>query len=161
MRQRYTATCDSTSYRAELEGIYGVLKMMNELGVHGLRQICDNEEAIRMIDENLTPSQMTSPEADIILACQEMIRTMESKPKLAWVRGHQDGKKKKKYGDLSTDAQVNVDMDDECDKERREGRPLPVRPLKGSGAMLAINNRFITTNYKQNIHEAIMKGEHR
>ena len=26
MRQRHTATCDATSYRAELEGIYGVLK---------------------------------------------------------------------------------------------------------------------------------------
>ena len=114
-----------------------------------------------MVDETLTPNQMTSPEADIILACQEMIKKMESKPKLAWVRGHQDGKKKKKYEDLPTDAQVNIDMDDECDEERRKGKPLQVRPLKGSGAMLAINNRFITTNYKQNIHEAIMKGEHK
>ena len=160
-RQRYTPNKDATSYRAELEGIYTTFRLCKELGACGLSQICDNEEAVNKVKEDLTPKHMTSPEADIILACKEIMKEILPEPELDWIRGHQDKKHKKKYEELPDKAQLNLDMDVECDEEQREGNQLEVTPLKGSGAMLSIDGRYITTNYNNNIQEAIMSKKHK
>ena len=62
---------------------------------------------------------MTSPEADIILACKELIKNMKAKPVLLWERGHQD---KKPYQLLSQRGQLNDDLDKHCGEERIEGK---------------------------------------
>ena len=69
---------------------------------------------------------MTAPEADVILACKKLISEMQTEPRLTWTReqGHQDRKEKKKYEDLKDDAQPNIDMDQECEEELRESKPL-------------------------------------
>ena len=73
MKQRYIATDDATSYRAELEGIHGTLLLAKMLRAYGLKQICDNQEAVNKIKETSTPNDMTAPEADVILACKNLI----------------------------------------------------------------------------------------
>ena len=104
---------------------------------------------------------MTAPEADVILACQKLISEMKTKPDITWTRGHQDTKKKRKYEDLKDDAQLNIDMDNEHEEECTLGDPTPIQPLQGSGAMLSINGRYVTTNYNRNIQEAIMISVHK
>lgn len=36
-----------------------------------MHQTCDNKEAVNQVNNTLTPNDMLSPEADIILACQK------------------------------------------------------------------------------------------
>ena len=157
--QRFSPTQDSTSYRAELEGIYNTLELSNRIEAHGLEQICDNQEAINKVNEPMIPRQMTSPEADIILACKELIKNMKKKPLLIWERGHQD--KKKPYQLLTQRAQLNVDLDKHCGEERTEGKQSPVTPLKGSGAMLAIDGTYVTTKFNHHIQTAATKDRHK
>ena len=135
--------------------------MTRQLKAFGLRQICDNEEVVNKMKEDLTPKYMTAPEADIILACKEIMKDMKPEPRIVWVRGHQDRKTNKTYEELPDDAQLNLDMDDECDYERTQGIKHEVQPLKGSGAMLSINGTYVTTNFNENIQEAVMSRKHK
>ena len=45
-----------------------------------IEQICDNQEAINKVNQSMIPRQMTSPEADIILACKKLIENIKAKP---------------------------------------------------------------------------------
>ena len=50
---------------------------------------------------------------------------------------------------MPDEAQLNIDMDNKCDTGCHKGEQLTARPLKGSGAMLLINGRYITTSYPE------------
>ena len=82
IKQQYVVTSDATFYRAELKGIYATFLMIKHLGADGLRQICDNKEAVNKVKETFTPNHMAAPEEDIILACKEVIYEMQIKPDL-------------------------------------------------------------------------------
>ena len=55
MTQRFEASEDSISYRAELEGIYNTLKIAERIGESGLEQICDDQEAINKVNQPMVP----------------------------------------------------------------------------------------------------------
>ena len=69
-----------TSYRSELEGIKGAMDIINEWDISDIKQTYDNKDSERNVNTPFySPSQMLAPEADIILACQEMKSKMESR----------------------------------------------------------------------------------
>jgi hypothetical protein len=83
-----------TTYRSELEGIYRLLRHIQTLNLHppSIRQWCDNKAAIDNATRGPTnPSQMTRPDADILLAISAL-RHKYSPCKITHrhVYGHQD-----------------------------------------------------------------------
>ena len=51
-------------------------------------------------------------------------------------------------------------MDNKSNTARSKDEPVKTSPLPGSGAMLIIKGKLITTRYKERIHEVIMRPKH-
>ena len=78
---------------------------------------------------------------------------------LRWVKGHQDDNKPD--GKLGCDAKINQAMDLLAKEECKEGHITEMQPYEGSGTMLRIKGKWITTNYREHIIlEAIMSKHH-
>ena len=86
-----------TTYRSELEGIYRSLLHTHELGLQPrhIQQWCDNKAAIdNAARATYTPSQMSQPDADILLAITAIRQKFEtSSITQQHVYGHQDSRK--------------------------------------------------------------------
>jgi hypothetical protein len=87
-----------SSYRAELEGTFRLLKHIEYLGLSPdeVKHWCDNEGAVSATntDRFHTPSDMLAPDADIILAILEHKRTSHFTSKCVHVLSHQDTKQR-------------------------------------------------------------------
>ena len=98
---------------------------------------------------------MLGPQADIVLAYQRHKRKSTCQINLRREKGHKE--KGKKYEDISKAAQLNVDLDLLAEKTRLYHPIVPLIPYPGSGAILTINGKQVTTNYKSCIKNAVME----
>jgi hypothetical protein len=149
-----------TCYRSELHGEYLASKCIAENVTNTIRQVCDNKcavEAIKRINHN--PTRMLDPEADLILAIKHERdkSTRPSEPE--WVKGHTD--KTTPYNKLPHQNQVNIDVDHSSGNERKHGTIVNEEPFDGSGAMLILDGKWVTTAYKMQILNAITEPAHR
>src|SRR5210317_1220063 len=78
---------------------------------------------------------------------------------VTWIPSDQDDNTK--YEDLDEQAQLNVDMDHDANECRRNGPITFPTPYPGTGAMLIIDNQWVTTKYEEQIHEASIRAEHK
>ena len=149
----------ATSYRSELEGQLGALAIMDEVCPTAIVSTCDNKAAIRnIVDGFWNPSQMLSPEADIVLACRHKIRSMANKPISRWIKGHQDSNVP--VTDLPHDVQLNIELDNDAKRSRCHDVARQPTPYIGSGAMLLIDSKWVTTKYELQIQEASIRPIH-
>jgi hypothetical protein len=88
-----------SSYRAELEGTFRLLKHIEYLGMtpEEVTQWCDNEGAVAATNKKAfyTPSEMLAPDADIILAIMHQKKNAMYSSSCNHVLSHQDTKKRK------------------------------------------------------------------
>ena len=88
-----------SSYRAELEGTFRLLKHIEYLGLQPdeIKHWCDNEGAVAATNtaKTHTPSDMLAPDADIILAILDHKRRTQTQSECVYVQAHQDTKKRK------------------------------------------------------------------
>ena len=103
-----------SSYRAELEGTFRLLRHIDWLGLtpEEVRHWCDNKGAIKAnrLPAIQTPTDMLAPDADLILAIMAIKKKISANIKCRYVAGHQDEKKRK------------IKSSKERRKERREKR---------------------------------------
>ena len=88
-----------SSYRAELEGTFRLLRHIDWIGLTPaeVRHWCDNKGAIKAnkLTAVQTPTGMLAPDADFILAIMDIKRKMSANIKCRYVASHQDEKKRK------------------------------------------------------------------
>jgi hypothetical protein len=102
---------------------------------------------------------MLDPEADLILAIKHE-RDKSTRPsEPGWVKGHTD--KTTPYNKLPHQNQVNIDVDHSSGNERKHGTIVNEEPYDGSGAMLILDGKWVTTAYKMQILNAITEPAHR
>jgi len=101
---------------------------------------------------------MLAPEADIILACHHQRQKNNINYTLRWVKGHQDNDKPN--NELDCDVKINQAIDLMAKEECKEGHTTEIQPYEGSGAMLRINGKWITTSCHEHILEAVMSKRH-
>ena len=105
-----------------------------------------------------TPQQMLAPEADIILAIHALRSKSAKQTSISWLCGHQD--KDCRVEDLPPEAQMNIDLDAVANEARLHKPITREQPLPGSGALLIINGKWVTTKYNEQILEALMSEAH-
>jgi hypothetical protein len=150
----------STSYRSELEGIYLLSQTIHRHKPPIHKQACDNEKAIQRVEKTLlNPTRMLDPEADLILAIKYLRHQTKYPSTLKWMKGHTDDNKK--YEDLEYDYQTQIDMDTLAKHSRTHDTVTHQTPYPGSKALLIIDNKWITTEYCEQIQEAITKRKHK
>ena len=111
-----------------------------------IEQTCDNKAAVEGVQNDLySQNQMLAPEADILLACQKRRKESDIDFEIEWVKGHQDDNTKEE--DLTDEARLNIEMDDDAKQKRISGEVVYEKPYEGSGAMLIINNQWVTNKY--------------
>ena len=67
-------------------------------------------QAVNSVNEPfLTPQQILSPEADIVLACHKLHNEAKTSTNLEWLRAYQDNDKCKE--DILPPVWMNIDMD--------------------------------------------------
>jgi ribonuclease HI len=155
----FRASKYSTSYRSELEGAKGAMEIIREVGCTSMDQSCDNQSSINSLTEEFwKPSQMLAPEADIILACRQIQKDIQNH-RLLWIKGHQDRNKPKE--DQPQDVQMNIELDEAANASRQSGNVTREEPYRGSGAMLIIDDEWVTSNYAERIQEASIRPLHR
>ena len=143
-RQRFSSSDYVSSYRAELEGIKSIIDIADVHQVPSVHHTCDNKSAVENVNNVFTTqSQTMAPEADIIMAIHKQREQSNTKFVLTWIKAHQDDKKK--YEELDDEAQLNVDVDEAASEERVNGRIVSPQPYEGSGAMLIIDGKWVTT----------------
>ena len=77
---------------------------------------------------------------------------------------HQENNNRKET--LPPNVQMNSDMDAACKSERTSNRVISsntnkfITPYPGSGAMLILNGKWVTTKYATQIQDAIMAMDH-
>ena len=106
-----------TSTRCELMGILACLEYLRYISSkytfhskHFILLIADNSSAISAPRKNYSSIKHTfSPDMDIILHIQSLLKILPFTIKFNHIKGHQD--KHKQYADLSTLAKLNVKMD--------------------------------------------------
>ena len=94
--RRYPDSDFATSYRAELEGGYNNLLLINEAQApSNLAQYIDNDQTVKSLTtEYYTPQQMLAPEADIILAYHHLQNNSSITANIEWQRAHlSDGRR--------------------------------------------------------------------
>ena len=82
-----------TSYRAELEGVHRALKQIEykKLEPEQITQYCDNQQRVFRSMEGIdTPTEMMGPDADRVLAIQQLKRKLNFPIECKHVYGHQD-----------------------------------------------------------------------
>jgi len=88
-----------SSYRAELEGTFRLLRHIDWLGLtpEEVRHWCDNKGAIKAnkLTSISNPTGMLAPDADLILAIMDIKRKLSANIKCRYVASHQDEKKRK------------------------------------------------------------------
>ena len=153
-RRRYPDSQYSTSYRSELEGISDTIDILSEVNHdESIEQFVDNETAVHNINRQFTnPSQMLSAEADLLLHCHHKKAKLRAPLNLGWIKAHQDDQTKEE--DRLPEVQMNCDLDGEAKEERTDGAIQYDKPYEGSGAMLIINNKWVTSKYALQIQEA-------
>jgi hypothetical protein len=150
-----------TSYRSELHGEYLATRCIRENDCPAMTQVvCDNERAVTAISKPIyNPTRMLDPEMDLILAINHERKQTPNPSKPEWVKGHTDDTKES-Y-DMNDKERLNIVVDQVSGDERRHGTVIQETPYPGSGAMLIIEGKWVTTEYKQQIQTAIMKPKHR
>ena len=96
---------------------------------------------------------------DLILAIKHERKNMQHSSKLKWIRGHPD--KNTPKNKLTQEQVINVETDQVSKCERITGTKIHETPYTGSGAVFIIDNKWVTTEYKEQIRSAIMKPEHK
>ena len=158
-QKRFAPSDYVSSYRAELEGIKGVIDIADARQVPSVNHTCDNKSAVENVNNPYTTqSQTLAPEADIIMAIHKQREQSNTKFTLTWIKAHQDDKKK--YEELDEEAQLNVDVDKAAGEERMNGQVVTPQPYEGCGAMLIINGKWVTTKYREQIHLASTTPAH-
>ena len=102
---------------------------------------------------------MLDPEMDLILAIKHLRKCSKAPSNPQWIRGHSDAKKASH--ERSDKENLNITVDRVSGNARKYGHPTTRRPLPGSGAMLIIKDKWVTTAYREQIHRAIMEPGHR
>ena len=157
--QRYPQSDHATSYRSELEGGYLTVKLMQEVSIpDGIDQYIDNSQSVNSMITRPNPNQAMAPEADIILAIHHELNSMPSKPNIQWLKAHQDDHQA--FEDLTPSAQLNTSMDVASKSSRISDPVTQDTPYPGSGAMLIIKGKWVTTKYKEQIQDALMAKDH-
>ena len=156
-------SCDySTSYRSEIEEISDTIDLLKEANItESIAQFVDNSMAVKNVNRPFTsPAQMLAPEADILLHCHHKKQQLQAPLDLQWVRAHQDDGKKKE--DLPPEeVQLNIEYDERSKEFRVHDEVTYKTAYEGSGAMLIINNKWVTTKYKLQIQEASTLKAHK
>lgn len=106
------------------------------------------------------PSQVLASNADIILAIHHLRSQMSTATIIEWMRGHQDEGSSKRKEDHIPKVQTNIELDDRAKHSRVYDIEHQPTPYTGSGAMLMNDGVWITSNYADQIQEAIMKPKH-
>ena len=147
--------------------MFRALKHIEHLGMTPteVAQWCDNKAAVTKSESGLTPRQMISPEADIIMAIHHLRSKMEAPVTCSHVYGHQDGKNKAKMSGKPPKQEVQMNIG--CDKLANDTieailsaaghipeQPILQPPYEGSKAMLRITGEWITSNTTKHIHWA-------
>ena len=105
----------TTSYRAELEGVFRLLQHMKQCCMESTKveQWCDKLRVVHSINEEIwSPKCMGKPEADIILAIHQLKKDLPNVKDCKHVYAHQDTSRAKK----TTDAkQKKKGMTIECE----------------------------------------------
>ncbi len=158
-RKRFPSNPHANSYRSELEGIKGVVNLAIENNIRRIDLTCDNKAAVRGIMKPVyKQSQVIAPEADIIMSTQQQIRSHNIDFHAMWVRGHQD--RTTPPEELNDATRLNID----CDRDANEARlydPIHLEgPYAGSGAMIKIDGRWITTKYREQLQLASIRRKH-
>ena len=127
--RRHKPSQYATSYRAELEGEYGILQINQELTPGDpIDAHIDNSQAVKAMSRPFySPQQMLAPEADIILACQQLQQQSQNDTNFVWIRAHQDDHDNAES--RTEEVQLNVDMDEGAKHERLEGPIFDSRPI--------------------------------
>ena len=159
--RKYPRSQYSTSFRSELEGINQTLDIIAELDETGeIDLFVDNDQAGRQsMKEIWKPSQTLKPEADILLSIQHKRRRPNVNATIHWIKAHQDDHED--HACLAPPAQLNYDMDDRSKRKRVDGPVNTPHYPPHSGAMLVIENEWVTTKYHKQIHDASTKATHR
>lgn len=94
---QHVSSC--SSYRAELEGTFRLLKHIKWLGLtpEEVRHWCDNKGTVKTnkLLSIPAPSDMLAPDADLILAIMALKQKLKLETKCRYISGHQDEKKRK------------------------------------------------------------------
>jgi hypothetical protein len=124
-----------------------------------MTQVCDNEKAVTAISKPIyNPTRMLDPEMDLILAIQhERSHTKNQQARMGTKRPYRQSQGKPQNHRQGT-AQHNSRQSVWRGKKTWTTH---IRPYDGSGAMLIINGKWVTTEYKTQIQTAIMKPKHR
>jgi len=100
-----------SSYRAELEGTFCLLKHIEylDLSPEEVRHWCDNEKAVEATNATSikTPSDMLAPDADIILAILHHKRKTRTHSECIHVLSHQDTRERKTKKRKSRAEKIN------------------------------------------------------
>jgi hypothetical protein len=108
----------------------------------------------RIEKENFNPTRLLDAEADLILAIKHIRSTTKDPSTLTWMRGHSDDTTK--YDNLTCKQRTQVDTDKLAKHSRTNDQVTFQTPHPGSKAMLIIDNKWITTAYHEQIHEAVV-----
>jgi hypothetical protein len=107
-----TSVSSLSSYQAELEGTFRLLKHIEYLNMSPdeIRHWCDNEGAVSATNTTTihTPGGMLAPDADIILAILHHKRKTGIQSECKHVLSHQDTKKKKSKEDKEQEKKVKL-----------------------------------------------------
>lgn len=158
--ERLPDSAYANSYRAELHGELLTTNCIANNVTTPITQICDNQKAVDVITKPITnPSRMLDPEMDLILAIKHSRNRTKIPSDPEWVKGHTD--RNKKPHERTAKERLNIKVDHISGDARKHATPKTRTPYPGSGAMLIINDKWITTSYREQIHRAFMEPGHR
>ena len=143
-----------SSYRNELEGLYLGTKTVAKVDKDGTDWTywTDSMSAVMQCGkQHLSTKDMTTPEADILLAIRHSLNSQGFKGKFNFVRGHQDDNTR--FSELAHEANYNVLCNEYATNTVAENHPTKL-PYPGSCAMLKIKDEWITSNMDQKLTEA-------
>jgi hypothetical protein len=162
-----------TSHCIELEGIFRMLHHLDFLNMTPTMadQWCNNKQAVKDTTRPIEdPIGMLKAKADIILAIHHLKNRLTFYTRIHHVYRHQDTKKIAHNGEQPQEqtypAQVlrNIACDAIASTTSQHGLynkgvhpPLPpilTPPYKGSQVMLHIDNKWITSHYKEELYTA-------
>ena len=152
-----------TAYRIKLEGMFRVLKHIKHLGMSPteVAQWCNNKAAVTKSEPGLTPCQMISPKADIIMAIHHLRSKLVAPVTCSHVCGHQEGKNKAKMSGKppKQEVQMNIGCNETIEAILSAAGHIPEQqilqpPYEGSKAMLHIAGKWIMSDTTKHIHWA-------
>jgi hypothetical protein len=162
-----------TSHRIKLEGIFRALHHLDfpNMTPTMADKWCNNKQAVKDTTRPIeNPSRMLKAKANIILAIHHLKKQLPFHTRIRHVYGHQDTKKIAHNGEQPQEqtypAQVliNIACNSIASTTSQHGLynkgvhptlpPILTPPYKGSRAMLRVNNKWITSHYKEELYTA-------